>query len=208
MPAPLAPITPTIPARGRSKQGLDQQPVPEALGDGVGGQYAVAQPGAGRDVDLDVLELDVALLGHQLLVAGQTRLRFRASALGVGPHPVQLGGDRALTGFLGAFLLGQACLLLLQPGGVVALVGDAFAAVELEDPAGHVVEEVAIVGDGHDRALVLGQVALQPGHRLGVEVVGGLVQQQQVRRPQQQAAECHPPALAPGEDRHVGVGWR
>ena len=43
-------------------------------------------------------------------------------------------------------------LLLLEPAGVVALVRDALAAVELEDPAGHVVEEVAVVGDGDDGA--------------------------------------------------------
>ena len=36
------------------------------------------------------------------------------------------------------------------------------------------------MGDGDDRARVLLEVALEPGHRLGVEVVGRLVEQQQV----------------------------
>ena len=75
--------------------------------------------------------------------------------------------------------------------------GMPLAAVELEDPAGHVVEEVAVVGHGDDRAGVLLQVPLQPGHRLGVEVVGGLVQQQQIGRGEQEPAQGHPPALAP-----------
>ena len=48
--------------------------------------------------------------------------------------------------------LRQALLLLLQPAGVVALVRHALAAIELEDPLGHVVQEVAIVRDRHDRA--------------------------------------------------------
>jgi hypothetical protein len=52
--------------------------------------------------------------------------------------------------------------------------------LELEDPLGHVVEEVAVVGDGHHRAGVLLQRALEPRHRLRVEVVGGLVEQEQV----------------------------
>ena len=82
------------------------------------------------------------------------------------------------------------------------------AAVELEDPAGDVVEEVAIVGDGHDRALVLGEVALQPADRLGVEVVGRLVEQQQVRLGQQQPRERDPPPLAAGERRDVRVAGR
>ncbi len=64
------------------------------------------------------------------------------------------------------------------------------------------------MGDRDDRALVLGQVLLEPRHRLGVEVVGGLVQQQQVGRAQQQPAERHAPALAAGERAHVGVRRR
>ncbi len=75
---------------------------------------------------------------------------------------------------------GDAGFLLFQPGAVVPLPGDAVAPVELENPSGHVVEEVAVMGDGYDRAGVLGQEALQPSHRLGIEVVGGLVEQEQV----------------------------
>ena len=54
------------------------------------------------------------------------------------------------------------------------------AAIELEDPARHVVQEVAVVGDGDDGARELLQELLEPGHRLGVEVVGGLVEQEHV----------------------------
>ena len=137
---------------------------------------------AGRDVDLDLVELDVALLGDQRLEVLQARLLLGLAALGVLADPLELGRDRALARLLGLLLLRQALLLLLEPRGVVALVGDAAAAVELEDPAGDVVEEVAIVGDRDDRALVLGQVALEPGDRLGVEVVRRLVEEQQVGR--------------------------
>ena len=82
------------------------------------------------------------------------------------------------------------------------------AAVELEDPAGDVVEEVAVVGHGDDGALVLLEVALEPGDRLGVEVVGRLVEQQQVGRAEQQPAERDAAALAAGELGHVGVARR
>ena len=80
--------------------------------------------------------------------------------------------------------------------------------VQLEDPAGDVVEEVPVVGDGHDRARVLLQRALEPGHRLGVEVVGGLVQQEQVGLREQEAAEGDTATLTAGERGDVGVGWR
>ena len=110
----------------------------------------VAEPRAGRDVDLDLVELDVALLGDQRLVVVQARLLLRLAALRVLAHPVELGGDRLLARLLGALLLREAGLLLLEPARVVALVRDAARAVELEDPAGDVVEEVAIVGDRDD----------------------------------------------------------
>ncbi len=64
------------------------------------------------------------------------------------------------------------------------------------------------MGDGHDGARELLEVALEPGHRLGVEVVGGLVEEQHVRLLQQQAAERHAALLAAGERRHVGVARR
>jgi hypothetical protein len=99
----------------------------------------------------------------------------------------------------GLFLLAQRFLLLLQPGGVVALPGDAVAAVEFQDPAGDVVEEVAVVGDGDDRALVVAQVVFQPGHGFGVQVVGGLVEQQDVGFGQQQAGERDAPPLTAGQ---------
>ena len=50
------------------------------------------------------------------------------------------------------------------------------AAVDLEDPAGDVVEEVAVVRHGDDRALVRLEVLLEPRDRRGVEVVGRLVE--------------------------------
>ena len=90
-------------------------------------------------------------------------------------------------------------LLLLEPTGVVALVRDPAAAVELEDPAGDVVEEVPVVGDGDDGARVLGEEPLEPGDRLGVEMVRRLVQEQQVRRGQEQPAQSDAPPLASGE---------
>ena len=95
---------------------------------------------------------------------------------------MQLAVQRAFVRLVFAGFLFQPLGLLLQPCRVVALVRDAAAAVDFQDPAGDVVEEVAVVGDDQDRALVLDQVLLQPANRLGVEVVGGLVQQQHLWR--------------------------
>jgi len=51
-------------------------------------------------------------------------------------------------------------------------------------------------------------VLLQPAHALGVEVVGGLVEQEDVGFFQQQAGHRHAAALAAGDVVHDGVGRR
>ena len=147
-------------------------------------------------------------LGLQLLVGGEPGLALGLAGLGRHAHPLELALEGALAGRVGLLLLLEAGPLLLQPAGVVALERVAAAAVELEDPARHVVEEVAVVGDGDDRAVVVAQEALEPRHRLGVEVVGGLVEQQQVGAGQQQPAQRHPAALAARERGDLGVAGR
>ncbi len=185
---------------------MHQGAVAEALAQVVGLQHHVAEPRPGRDVDLGGVDLAVAVgLGRQLLVALQPGLALGLAGLGVGPHPVELALEHpGALGVLGALDL-EAVLLGLQVGGVVAFVGVCLAAVELEDPLRDVVEEVAVVGHGQDGAGVGRQVALEPLHRLGVEVVGGLVEQQQVGLLQQQLAQRDPAPLATGQvvDEHV-----
>ena len=82
---------------------------------------------------------------------------------------------RALACFSSIF---QAFLLLLQPGRVVALERQTLAIFEFENPLGRVVEKVAIVRHGDDRAFVFVQVAFEPGDAFGVEMVRRLVEQQ------------------------------
>src|SRR5690606_7401506 len=94
--------------------------------------------------------------------------------------PFELARERATPLALGLLFLLEALALLIEPGGVVALPRDALAAIELEDPSGDVVEEVAVVGDRDDGAGVVVEMALEPRHALGVEVVGGLVEQEHV----------------------------
>jgi hypothetical protein len=61
------------------------------------------------------------------------------------------------------------------------------------------------MGDGDHGAGVLGEVALQPGHGLGVQVVGGLVEEEEVGALEEQPAQCHAAPLAAGEPGHLGV---
>ena len=59
-----------------------------------------------------------------------------------------------------------------------------------------------------DGARIVLEEPLEPGHRLGVEMVRRLVEQQQIGRLQQQAAQRDAAALAARQRRHVGVRRR
>jgi hypothetical protein len=72
-----------------------------------------------------------------------------------------------------------------------ARVARQLAAVELDDAGGDVVEEHAVVGDDHDRAAEVADQLLQPQDAVEVEVVGGLVEQQQVGLGDQRARQRH-----------------
>ena len=64
------------------------------------------------------------------------------------------------------------------------------------------------MGDDQDRAGIFAQMAFEPVHRLGVEMVGRLVEQQQLRLLQQQLAQRDPAPLAAREMGDLGVVGR
>ena len=64
------------------------------------------------------------------------------------------------------------------------------------------------MGDRDDGAGESLEVVLEPLHRLRIEMVGGLVEQQHVGLLEQHLAECHAPALTAGQPGHVRVGGR
>ena len=204
LPAPLGPMIPTIPARGsenerssmsrRSPKPLRSPSISMTVSPRRGpGGMAISRRWSSPSGGLG--------LGLQLVVGGEAGLALGLAGLGRHPHPLQLALEGAAAGLVLALLAGQALLLLLQPRRVVALEREALAAIELEDPLGDVVEEVAVVGDRDDGARVVPEELLQPVDRLGVEVVGRLVEQQQVGAAQQQPAQGDAAPLAAGERR-------
>ena len=78
-------------------------------------------------------------------------------------------------------------------------------AVLFEDQqrADHLVEEIPVVGRHHERAGVVGQGLLEglPGE--DVEVVGRLVEDQEVRFLQNELGQCQAPLLAPAQQVHL-----
>ena len=156
LPAPLGPIMPTMLPGGIVRVEIfDQQPVAIGLRDILEIDHHIAQARAGRNVDLQILAALLGFLVQQVFVGGHARLALGLARLGRHADPFQLALQGLLALALGLFLAPHALLLLLQPRGVVALPRNAVAAIQLQDPAGHVVEKVAIVGDGDHGALVL-----------------------------------------------------
>ena len=108
-------------------------------------------------------------------------------------------GDLALLrGALGAHLL-EVVLALLEVGAVVAGIGGDPAVLDGGDVAHAGVHERAVVADEEHRAVVALQEGLEPLDALEVEVVGRLVEHEQVGVAQQELREADAHLPAAGE---------
>ena len=134
---------------------------------------------------------------------GDVGLGFAGAGRGASAQPRQLGASQvaplALGGGLPLGPLGPG----LEVGGVAAIVHVGPPAIELEDAGGQPVEHVAVVGHEDQPAAEAGEALLEPGDGVHVEVVGRLVQDQQValaRLPHRR--QC------PGEGGALGLAAR
>jgi hypothetical protein len=168
----------------------------------------IAEARPWRDVDFGRLNPLGRFLAQQLLIGVQACLAFRLPRPRRHADPFQLALERPLPPGFRFFLELQPLLLLLQPRRVIPFPGNPSAAIQFENPSGDVVEEVPIVCHGDDRAGVVLQEPLEPCHRFGVEVVGWFVEQQQIRRLQEQPAQRHAAALATRQGCDLGIGRR
>ena len=100
----------------------------------------------------------------------------------------------------------QFPLACLFKGRVRTGVAAQHAAVELDDAAGHGVDEGAVVGDEDQRATPILQQVLQPLDGVQVEVVGGLVEQEHIGLGHQGLCQGHPLAGTAGQPGHRGIG--
>ena len=209
LPAPFGPITPTMPPGGslNSRPLISSAPL-IALREVLGLQHHAAKPRARGDLDLRAAHLVAARLLGELLISRNTRLALGLPRLRARPDPLQLARHGALLGLVLAALLRRALGLLLQPARIIALVRDALAAIEFQRPTRDAVEEVAVVGDEDHAAGIVFEVMLQPVGGLGVEMVGRLVEQQDVRPRQQQLRQRHAPPLAAGQVLHARMRRR
>ena len=70
---------------------------------------------------------------------------------------------------------------------------------DLDHPLGDLIDEIAVVGNGENRTPEILNISFQPFHASQVQVVGRLVQEQDVRLFQQKAGEVRPGLFAAGK---------
>ena len=161
---------------------------------------------------LGEIDVDLPFRAHGL-GAGQLRqaLHARLRLLGLARLRLEAVDERLQMRALDLFLL-ERDLLQMQLLGALMLEARVVAGVELraafvqmQNVRRHAIEELAVVRDHHQHAGIFQKPLLEPEHRIEIEMVGRLVEQQQVRRHHQRAREIEPHAPAAGEirDRHA-----
>ena len=154
----------------------------------------------GQDDELlfDLLDLADALLGLR---------GFGGLVAELVDEDLHMGDVSLLGSALGAHLL-QVVLALLKVAAVVAGVGGYAAVFKSGDVVDARVHEGAVVADDEDGAVVVRDKAAQPLDAFEVQVVGGLVQKEQVRVAQEELSQrdAHLPAARELGARTLKVG--
>ena len=119
--------------------------------------------------------------------------------------PAIPGDDGLLTGnflllhFIGLHANFEPLGTLRHIGRVVAVVAFRGAQQQLTHAVAHVIHEVPVMANQQHRAPIGAEIILQPGNGLQVQMVGRLVQQQQIRLRQQHPCQTKPGTLTAGK---------
>ena len=132
-------------------------------------------------------------------------LGFGGSGLDSSAKPCQLSSRQVASDSLlggGLLLTGS---LRLEESGVATGVEIGVAAIDLEHARGHLIEEEPVVADEHHRALEVADLLLEPLDRAEIEVVGRLVQDEDVIWLGEDPGQRHPLELSARELVRQGV---
>ena len=202
------PLTPTRPRRSPGPRrhvtcsSTRLSPKRDAHVDGV--EHLVAQPRGGEAQQLGAVA-ELGLVGDQLVRGGDAELRLRRARRRPAAQPRELLADQLLAAVLAGRGLAVALGAGEHVGRVAALVLVDLGVGDLPRRGAHGVQEPAVVGDDEHRPAARREVAREPVDALDVEVVGGLVEQQQLGGVEQQPGERDAPPLAARQRRDLGV---
>ncbi|MCY1514172.1 hypothetical protein D9M68_487010 [compost metagenome] len=93
---------------------------------------------------------------------------------------------------------------------IVARITLELAFVDVDDDVHYAIQEIAVVGDHDERARIALEPVFEPDNGIEVQVIGGLVQQQQVGRAHQRLrqVQAHPPSAGKAGQRQVHLRLR
>ena len=169
-------------------------------------EYFPAALDAGREdevhiiLNIDWLFEDFRLLEHLLaaLCAPDRFLAVKAAQLF---DDLLLVADLRLIVEIGVVLLFAQCLFALRIDGIVALKEHGLSVFQLQDLGDRAVKEIAVVGDHEHSAPVVHEVGFQPPDAVHIQVIGGLVEHDQIGLLHQELSERDPRLLSTGERR-------
>ena len=160
------------------------------------------------DIDIRSLQTQLALfqalLGNFLKLVERilTILRLMTTSLRHATHPLQFRAievigtsDLCTTGI-------DTLLTFLQVVGVVATIGIELTVIELQDAVAYTIEEITVVCDHEQGFVATLQESLQPLDHLQVEMVCGLIEDEQVWFGDQDICQCHTFLLSSRELSH------
>ena len=191
-----------VAAQDQRREITDDGLLTPALGEALGLDHQLArairlaQPDARRTLEFAPL---TTLLAHGFERAHPT-LVTSAPCLDALPDPDLFLRELAVEVRIGLRLGMEPFLAPAQIVGVIARPVGQPAAIEFQDARGDPLQEAPVVGDEQQCALKTDQEFFQPGDAVDVEMVGRLVEQQQIRLHHQGARQHHPP-LHPARER-------
>ena len=209
-----------LPAPVRSQQGdahaaleaeiqASQQLGPVRIGksDALGADQRVAAVATGGEGQT-LADLQAGAVLHRILQVQHlldAQLGLASASLGAPAEPGHFPAETVL------HVLGEPGLAELAVGplqqvvAVPALVAPEGPVLQFQHPRRHGVQQVAVVGDEEQGALVGLEPSLQPLHLVGIEVVRGLVQHQDVRFLEPGLGQGHPFPPAARQGLHFGI---
>ena len=163
---------------------------------------------AGGRRQADALVRLRGLLVPQGLIALDAVLALGGPGLAAPHDPLPLRPQDGLTLALAGLGHLRPLGLQFQVFGVVGLVVVELPPGELRDVVHHPLQKVAVVGHHDEPAPEAAEPVLQPGDHGGIQVVGGLVQDQHVRRVDKGRRQGQALALPAGEGPHLPLKVR
>ena len=125
----------------------------------------------------------------QIVEGVDSGLRLCGTRLGLATNPLQLVAKTVLVALALSRRSVDTLLTLSKIVRIVATIVVEASILQFENIAAHAVEKIAVVSDHQQRTTRRGQILFEPLGHLGVEVVGGLVENEQIALAEQYARQ-------------------